>query len=172
MTEGMLGLGANLGDRRAALQAAVDALRGHGVVPLGASSVYASAAVGGPPGQPDYLNACVQIGTDLAPEALLDSCKAIEAAAGRVAQDDPGYVRHGPRPVDLDILVLGDTVHRSPRLTIPHPALLVRRFVLIGLLELDFALVLPDGTRVADALAVLPLEQDVRRVGPPLHVGA
>ncbi len=168
---GLLGLGGNLGDRRATLQAAVDALPAAGVEPLASSSVYATAAVGGPPGQPDFLNACLRIETALAPEALLDALKAIEGAAGRAEEGQPGYVHHGPRPLDLDVLLLGDERYASDRLTIPHPALSERRFVLVGLLELDFDLTLPDGAPLAHALARLPLDQDVRRAGPPLGLG-
>ncbi len=168
MSRGFLGLGGNVGDRRAALQAAVDALPAVGVLPLRSSSVYATAPVGGPPGQPDFLNAALEADTELAPEALLDALKAIEMAAGRDL--GAGRVHHGPRPVDLDVLLLGTANFASERLCIPHPRLLARRFVLIPLLELDFDLVLPDGRRPADALAVLGLEEDVRRAGPPLSV--
>lgn len=168
MTLGYLGLGGNLGDRRATLQAAVDALPAAGVVPRRSSSVYATAPVGGPPDQPDYANACLEIATDLAPEGLLDALKALERSAGR--ELGAGYVFHGPRPLDLDVLVLGSTAFTSERLQIPHPRMLERRFVLIPLLELAFDLELPDGTRAADALAVLGLEEDVRRAGPPLAV--
>ena len=167
---GYLGLGGNLGDRRATLQAAVDALAAHGVEALRCSSLYATAAVGGPPGQPDFLNACLRIRTALEPEALLDALKEIEAAAGRAAEGAPGYVHHGPRPVDLDVLLLGDAPYASARLTIPHAALTRRRFVLVPLLELDLAARLPDGTGLADALARLPVDEDVRRAGPPLAV--
>ena len=165
---GFLGLGGNLGDRRATLQAAVTALPVAGVEPVQSSSVYATAAVGGPPGQPDFLNACLRIETALEPEELLDALKAIERAAGRAAEGEPGYVHHGPRPLDLDVLLLGDERYVSKRLTVPHPALAQRRFVIVPLLELDFTLRLPGGLRLADALARLPLDEDVRRAGPPL----
>jgi len=168
---GFLGLGGNLGDRRARLQAAVDALPGAGVEPVQSSSVYATAAVGGPPGQPGFLNACLRIETALEPEQLLDALKAIERAAGRADEGQPGYVHHGPRPVDLDVLLLGDDPYASDRLTLPHPALSERRFVLVPLLELDFGIALPDGSPLADALARLPLDEDVRRAGPPLRLG-
>jgi len=167
---GFLGLGGNLGDRRATLQAAVDALPSAGVEPLTSSSVYATAAVGGPPGQPDFLNACLRIETALEPEQLLDAVKAIERAAGRVAEGEPGYVHHGPRPLDLDVLLLGNERYVSDRLTVPHPALSERRFVLVPLLELDFSLRLHDDAPLADALARLPLDEDVRRAGPPLSL--
>jgi 2-amino-4-hydroxy-6-hydroxymethyldihydropteridine diphosphokinase len=77
-------------------------------------------------------------------------------------------VRHGPRPIDVDILLAFGAEHRSARLTVPHPALLERRFVLIPLLEIDFGLATPGGVALADALAALPVSEDVRRAGPPL----
>lgn len=169
-TRGHLGLGGNLGDRRATLQAAVDALPAHGVTPVRSSSTYATAAVGGPAGQPDYLNACLEVRTELGPLALLEALKAIERAAGRPVPGEPGYVHHGPRPLDLDVLLLGDVTVAEERLTVPHAALTQRRFVLVPLLELDLGLTLPDGTRLADALAVLAFDEDVRRDGPPLRV--
>ena len=89
---GFLGLGSNVGDRRANLQAAVNALPAHGVGVLAASSTYDTEPVGEVLEQPDFLNACIRIETDLEPEALLDACKAVEAERGRVA----GGVRHGP----------------------------------------------------------------------------
>jgi 7,8-dihydro-6-hydroxymethylpterin-pyrophosphokinase len=81
-----------------------------------------------------------------------------------------GYVHHGPRPIDIDVLLCGERAHRSERLTVPHPGVLERRFVLIPLLELDFDLTLPAGTRLADALAALPVTEGVRRAGPPLRL--
>jgi 2-amino-4-hydroxy-6-hydroxymethyldihydropteridine diphosphokinase len=168
---GYLGLGSNLGDRRAALQAAVDGLARRGVRSLASSATYETDPVGDVLDQPAFLNACVAIATTLAPEALLAAVKDVEAELGRETDTaSPGYVHHGPRPVDVDVLLLGDVPHASPRLVVPHPALLVRRFVLIPLLELDFDLATPDGVRLADALAVLPVSEGVRRAGPPLAV--
>jgi 2-amino-4-hydroxy-6-hydroxymethyldihydropteridine diphosphokinase len=118
--------------------------------------------------QAPFLNACVRIETELEPEALLDACKTVEAEHGRVLEGQPGYVRHGPRPIDVDLLLLGDEPYRSERLSLPHEQVLSRRFVLIPLLELDLALRTPDGTRLADALARLPLDEGVRRAGDPL----
>jgi 2-amino-4-hydroxy-6-hydroxymethyldihydropteridine diphosphokinase len=164
---GYLGLGSNLGDRRARLQAAVEDLWGHGVQALASSSVYETEPVGEVLDQPLFLNACLRVETALAPEALLDACKAVEAALGRPR----GGVRHGPRPVDVDVLLLGTEAYRSERLEIPHRELARRRFVLAPLLELDPALALPDGTPLAGALDALE-GQDVRRVGPPLEVRA
>ena len=80
----------------------------------------------------------------------------------------PGGVRHGPRPIDVDVLLLGDLTHRSGRLVLTHPEVTSRRFVLVPLLELDPELALPDGTALRDALAALPPGQDERLAGPPL----
>ena len=169
MTVGYLGLGSNVGDRRAQLQRATDELGGHGVTVLAASSTYDTDPVGEVLDQPSFLNACLRIDTELGPEELLDACKAVEREMGR-AQPGQGYVRHGPRPIDVDLLLLGDTAYKSERLTLPHEQVLARRFVLIPLLELDFDLATPDGARLSDALAGLPVEEGVRREGPPLHV--
>jgi len=127
------------------------------------SSLYETEPVGGIPDQPDFLNAAVRIRTDINPEALLDICKAIEVEHGRVF----GGPRHGPRPVDIDLLLLGDIEMTSNRLTLPHPEVTSRRFVLVPLLELDPDLQLPDGTDLAAALAALGPGQRLERVGPP-----
>jgi 2-amino-4-hydroxy-6-hydroxymethyldihydropteridine diphosphokinase len=166
---GYLGLGSNVGDRRANLQAAVDALPRHGAIVLACSSTYDTDPVGLVLDQPSFLNACVRIETALGPEELLDACKTIERELGR---DVEGGVRHGPRPIDVDVLLLGDEPYASERLTIPHAQVTSRRFVLIPLLELDFDLRTPDGTRLSDYLAAMPLDEGVRRDGPPLHLPA
>jgi 2-amino-4-hydroxy-6-hydroxymethyldihydropteridine diphosphokinase len=169
MTAGYLGLGSNVGERRAQLQAAVDMLGAHGVRVLASSSTYDTDPVGEVLDQPSFLNACVRIETELGPEELLDACKAVEREMGR-AQPGEGYVRHGPRPIDVDLLLLGDLTYASERLRLPHEQVLARRFVLVPLLELDFELTTPDGTRCSDALAALPVDEGVRREGPPLTV--
>ena len=160
---GYLGLGSNVGDRRGHLEAAVAALPRHGVTVLGSSSVYETEPVGEVLAQREFLNACRRVETALEPDELLDACKAVERELGR----EPGP-RHGPRPIDVDVLLLGDDSHRSERLVLPHPDLTSRRFVLVPLLELDPDLALPDGTALRDALAALPPGQAVRRAGPPL----
>jgi 2-amino-4-hydroxy-6-hydroxymethyldihydropteridine diphosphokinase len=165
---GYLGLGSNVGDRRANLQAAVELLWAHGVTVLASSSVYETEPVGEITDQRPFLNACVRVETDLDPEALLDACKAAERALGRELGE--GYVRHGPRPIDVDLLLLGDAAYESHRLTLPHREVTARRFVLIPLLELDPDLRVPGHGRAQDAL-----REDgewVRRAGPPLDVGA
>jgi 2-amino-4-hydroxy-6-hydroxymethyldihydropteridine diphosphokinase len=170
---GYLGLGTNLGDRRGHLQAAVDALPAHGVRVLAASATYDTDPVGEVLDQPAFLNACVRIATALPPEGLLDACKAVEREHGRTTDvTAPDYVRHGPRPIDVDLLLLGGRSYASERLTLPHAQVAERRFVLIPLLELDMDLTLPDGTRLADRLEQLPLDEGVRRAGDPLAVPA
>ena len=157
---GYLGLGSNVGDRRANLQAAIDALPAHGVRVLASSSTYDTEPVGEVLDQPEFLNACIRIETALDPEALLDACKAVERQLGRLA----GGVRHGPRPIDVDVLLLGDEPYESERLTIPHAQATTRRFVLEPLLELDPELALPDGTSLASRLDAVR-DQPVRRAG-------
>ena len=164
---GYLGLGSNVGDRRAMLQAAVEDLWAHDVEVLASSSVYETEPVGEVLDQPDFLNAVVRIETALEPEELLDACQSIERTLGRAA----GGVRHGPRPIDVDVLLLGDEAYESQRMCIPHREVAARRFVLVPLLELDPDLRLPDGRRLAGELEALGGE-DVRRAGPPLEVGA
>jgi 2-amino-4-hydroxy-6-hydroxymethyldihydropteridine diphosphokinase len=166
---GYLGLGSNVGDRRANLQRAVELLPARGVTVLASSSTYDTDPVGEVLDQPDFLNACIRIETELGPEELLDACKDVERELGR---DLEGGIRHGPRPIDVDLLLLGDTAYASERLTLPHEQVLARRFVLIPLLELDMDLAVPSGERLADALAELPVEEGVRRSGPPLDVSA
>jgi len=125
--------------------------------------LYETEPVGEIVDQPDFLNAAVRVRTDLNPEALLDICKAIEAEHGRAFAGP----RHGPRPVDLDLLLLGELELETDRLTLPHPQLTKRRFVLMPLLELDSELTLPDGTALAGALAGLAEGERVDRVAPP-----
>lgn len=165
---GLLGLGSNVGDRRAELQAAVSALPGAGIVPLASSSTYDTDPVGEVLDQPSFLNACVTIQTELEPLALLDAVKALEGELGR----GPGGPRHGPRAIDIDVLLLGEIELRHERMTLPHEQLLSRRFVLIPALELDFELRVPDGRRLSDALAALTLEEGVRWAGPALELPA
>jgi 2-amino-4-hydroxy-6-hydroxymethyldihydropteridine diphosphokinase len=156
---GYLGLGSNVGDPAAHLRAAVELLPGHGVEVEAVSSIYVTEPVGEVLDQPDFLNAAIRIRTALEPEPLLDACKAVEAERGR-SFDAP---RHSPRPLDVDLLLLGDLELRTERLTLPHPEVSSRRFVLVPLLELDPELTLPDGTRLSDALAALPPGQRVER---------
>jgi 2-amino-4-hydroxy-6-hydroxymethyldihydropteridine diphosphokinase len=118
------------------------------------SSVYETAPQGEVLDQPDFLNAAVEIETDLGPEELLDLCKEVERKLGR----DFGQVRHGPRVVDVDLLLLDDLEHRSERLTLPHPEVTTRRFVLEPLAEL--------GVGGLDEALADTADQPVRRAGP------
>jgi 2-amino-4-hydroxy-6-hydroxymethyldihydropteridine diphosphokinase len=164
---GYLGLGSNLGRRRDHLLAAVVALGAHDVSVTRSSSTYDTEPVGLVLDQPEFLNACVEVRTGLDPEQLLDACKATEREVGRAA----GGPRHGPRVIDIDLLLLGDLHYRSQRLSLPHREVSSRRFVLVPLLELDPELTLPDGTPLAPRLKALnriPATPDVRRAGPPL----
>ena len=162
-----LGLGSNLGDRRAMLQAAVDALAERGVRTVASSSTYETDPVGEVLDQPAFLNACVAVQTALDPRRCWTPART--SSARWVARPrGPAYVRHGPRPIDVDVLLAFGRAHASDRLHVPHPALLERRFVLIPLLEIDFALATPDGVALADALAALPVSEGVRREGAPL----
>jgi 2-amino-4-hydroxy-6-hydroxymethyldihydropteridine diphosphokinase len=162
--KGLLGLGSNVGDRRAQLQSAVDALPSVGIGVTAASSVYDTDPVGEVLDQPSFLNACVLVETTLEPLELLDAVKGLELELGRLT----GGMRHGPRAIDIDILLLGELELTEERMILPHEQVLSRRFVLVPALELDFELSAPDGRRLSDALAALPLSEGVRWAGPPL----
>lgn len=160
--EGYLGLGSNVGDRSGHLRAAIDLLDEHGVDVDAVSDGYETDPVGEILDQPDFLNAVARIRTELDPEGLLDLCKVIEAERGRVF----GGPRHGPRPLDVDVLLLGSVTYESERMRVPHPEVTGRRFVLVPLLEIEPGLRLPDGTVLADALAMLDPGERVERLGP------
>lgn len=130
------------------------------------SSTYDTEPVGLILDQPEFLNACVEIDTEHAPIELLDACKEVEREVGRAA----GGPRHGPRVIDVDVLLLGDLKYESERLRLPHEQVTSRRFVLVPLLELEPELKLPGGSRLVDSLAALGGGQDVRVAGPPLAI--
>jgi 2-amino-4-hydroxy-6-hydroxymethyldihydropteridine diphosphokinase len=126
-----LALGANLGDRAAALQRAVDGLAATaGVRVVGLSAVYETEPVGGP-AQPDYLNAVVELETDLTARDLLPVAWRLETDAQRVRSE-----RWGPRTLDVDILLVGDETVDEPDLVVPHPRMWDRAFVLAPLADL------------------------------------
>ena len=167
---GYLGLGSNVGDRRMNLQATIELLWTHDVTVLLSSSVYETEPVGEVLDQRAFYNACVRIETALDPEGLLDACKAVERAFGRKQAGEDGYVKHGPRAIDVDLLLLGMSTFSSERLTLPHREVMSRRFVLEPLLELDPHLIVPGRGLAARALERIE-GQDVHRAGPPLEVG-
>ena len=140
-----LGLGSNLGDRLANLQAAVDALQTEpGLRVTVSSRVWETTPVGGPP-QPDYLNAVIRVETDLSARDLLDVARRVEARLGRVRKEP-----WGARTLDVDILLFDEERIDETDLVVPHPRMAERAFVLLPLLELEPDPVLPDGTRLKD----------------------
>jgi len=132
MATAYIGLGSNLGEREATIRAALDRLRAHPHIEVTAESTFIETdAVGGPPGQPPFLNGAAALETDLHPHALLDCLKEIEGDLGRRPRQP-----WGPREIDLDLLLYGDRVVETDRLTVPHPRLAHRRFVLEPLAEI------------------------------------
>ncbi|WP_339880409.1 2-amino-4-hydroxy-6-hydroxymethyldihydropteridine diphosphokinase [Pseudidiomarina gelatinasegens] len=145
-----IGLGANLGNPEQTLKEAIFELSGLSqFARLRASSLYASKPMG-PAEQPDYVNAVVCAETDLAPLAVLDLLQAIEHQFGRQRS-----LRWGPRTLDLDLLLYGNETISLPRLTIPHPGLTERDFVVVPLAELNSELVLPDGRSLLSVQATM-----------------
>ncbi|PLR40992.1 2-amino-4-hydroxy-6-hydroxymethyldihydropteridine diphosphokinase [Chimaeribacter californicus] len=144
-----LALGSNLAQPLDQVNAALDALA---ALPqtrqVACSSFYRSTPLG-PKDQPDYLNAVVALDTTLLPEALLDATQAIEQQQGRVRKAE----RWGPRTLDLDMLLYGDQVIHTPRLTVPHYDMMNREFMLYPLAEIAPDLVFPDGTVLKQHLA-------------------
>ena len=139
-----LSLGSNLGDRLANLREGVRRLQAQGVFPLQVSRVYETVPVGETPDPRLYLNLGVWAQTELAPQALLHTVKSVEAALGRTFNEG----RWMPRPLDIDIILYDNLTLETPTLTIPHPRMRERAFVLIPLAEMTPDYVLPDGTPV------------------------
>jgi 2-amino-4-hydroxy-6-hydroxymethyldihydropteridine diphosphokinase len=155
----VIGLGANLGDRRATLCSALTALGQHGRV-RGISAVYETAPVG--PAQPDFLNAAVLLESRLSPQALLAELLGIERRHGRERRE-----RWGPRTLDLDLLCADELVLDEPGLSLPHPQLPLRAFALMPLLDVvPGARDARTGMAYAEHLARLE-RHDVRRLETP-----
>jgi 2-amino-4-hydroxy-6-hydroxymethyldihydropteridine diphosphokinase len=160
--DAFLGLGSNIGDRLATLQRAIDLLAAEpGIAVQRTSRVWEADPVGGPE-QPDFLNAVVQIDTALEPFDLLQAVNRVEATLGRTRD-----IRWGPRTIDIDILLLDGLTIDDDRLTVPHPRLHQRAFVVMPLLELLPDPVLPNNTHLLDVR--LP-DQQVHPAFPPLAV--
>jgi len=146
-----VGLGANLGDREGALRHAVEILSADpGVEVVSVSSLRETEPVGYLE-QPPFVNAAAALDTTLSPRALLDVLLGVERALGRTREGP----RFGPRTIDLDLLLYGDVELDEPGLTVPHPRLHERRFVLEPLHELDPYLVVPGRGTVGELLAEL-----------------
>jgi 2-amino-4-hydroxy-6-hydroxymethyldihydropteridine diphosphokinase len=155
-----LGLGANLGDRLRSLQSAVDLLAAEGVRAVASSRVWETDPVGGPPDQPPYLNAVILTETQAGPHEVLAACNRVEAELGRTRE-----IRWGSRTIDIDVLLYDELIVNEPELTIPHPRMTERSFVVLPLLELDPDPILADGTRILD----LAVDGDgARPYAPPL----
>ena len=140
MNRAFLGMGSNMGNRRRYLADAVESLTGV----VGVSPVYETDPVGGPP-QEAYLNVVVELATALTPRQLLGVAHRLESAAGRVRTE-----RWGPRPLDVDVLLVGDMVVNDPDLIVPHPRMWSRRFVLAPLADLAPELVSEQALARAD----------------------
>lgn len=156
-----IGLGSNIGDRRGALESALARLQGQAAIEITAvSSAWETSPVG-PVAQADFLNAAAELRTSLEPRGLLEALLAAESDHGRQRRR-----RWGPRSLDLDLLLVGGRRLEEPGLTIPHPRLASRRFVLVPLLEIAPGLVHPvSGERLADVLADLESGERVRPAG-------
>lgn len=151
-----IGLGSNLGDRTRHINEAVGSLATTGTL-VRVSSLYETAPVGGPK-QGKYLNAVVLVDTDMPVRQLLEHCLAIEREHGRERRE-----RWGPRTLDLDILLYGDELVADADLTVPHPRMTERRFVLEPLVEVWPDATLPDGTALTTFLPGVS-DQKVRRL--------
>ena len=161
MAQVYLGFGGNLGDVRSTLAGVHAALPGEGLLVVRQAPLYRTPPMG-PPGQPDYLNTVLEVDTALAPLEVLAAVKRIEAALGRVPS-----VRWGPRALDLDVLLYGETTVDEPTLTVPHAGLTQRRFVLAPLCELAPELSLPGlGESVRSLLQSCPDSGAVWPLGP------
>lgn len=165
----VLALGANLGDPAATLQAAVRELaETEGIELTGVSPVAVTAPVGGPAGQPDYLNLVLTVRTTLSARALLAACHAVEQAHHRTRE-----VRWGPRTLDVDVITYADAVSADPELTLPHPRAHHRAFVLAPWSWLD-----PEASLGGRSVGELAAQADdagtVRRLtdGPDAGTGA
>jgi 2-amino-4-hydroxy-6-hydroxymethyldihydropteridine diphosphokinase len=154
-----LSLGSNLGDREANIERALALLEANEVAVVRRSPLYETAPVGGTD-QPKFYNLVVEAKTPLLPLALLERVLAVERSLGRVRGK-----RWGPRIVDIDILLYGERTVAELDLTIPHPRMRDRAFVLVPLAAIAPDLVLPDGARIADLLPGVA-HQEVRKLSP------
>jgi 2-amino-4-hydroxy-6-hydroxymethyldihydropteridine diphosphokinase len=146
VTRAYVGLGSNLGDREQVIRTAAETMGATRLSEIRETEPWGYAD------QPLFLNAVAEVETELGPRVLLDELLDVERRLGRQRGAGPSY---GPRTIDLDLLLYGDEVIDEPGLTVPHPHLHERRFVLEPLVELDTELVVPGRGRVSDLLAAL-----------------
>jgi 2-amino-4-hydroxy-6-hydroxymethyldihydropteridine diphosphokinase len=163
MTEALLALGGNVGDVRTTLDHAVDMLCDNVDTRLITRSSHYLTPPWGVTDQPEFVNMCLMVDTALSPRALLEHVQAVEKEYGR---DRRSEVRWGPRPIDIDVLTYNDVTLDERELTLPHPRILERAFVLVPLAEIAPDLVI-NGTKVRDALARLDTSA-IRRLLPHL----
>ena len=164
-TKAYLALGSNLGDRLEHLGEAVRLLEGtDGVDVVRSSRIYETDPVGPP--QSAYLNAVIEVETTRSPRELLQACRAVEDAIGRVRAE-----RWGPRTIDVDVLTFDERTVDEPDLQIPHPRMHERGFVLVPLGELDDDPMLPGGRRISSLRIPPDAVFGVRLFAPPLPVG-
>ncbi|HSK26278.1 MAG TPA: 2-amino-4-hydroxy-6-hydroxymethyldihydropteridine diphosphokinase [Jiangellales bacterium] len=162
-----LGLGSNLGDRLDYLQAAVDSLtESPEIVPVAVSPVYETEPIGGPEGQPSFLNAVLVVDTTLSARSLLERAKAVEDAFGRTRDE-----HWGPRTLDVDVLAVGDRVVAEPDLEVPHPRIAERAFVLTPWADVDPGFQVP-GLGTVGELSDSADQSGVRRTGDVLELPA
>ena len=163
-TSAYLGLGSNLGDRLEHLREAVRLLGAEPTVEVVRSSrVYETEPVGPP--QPAYLNAVIEVRTDGTARELLEACRRVEDALGRVRAE-----RWGPRTIDVDVLIFDEETIDEPDLVVPHPRMHERGFVLVPLGELEADPMLPGGRKLAKLRLAPDVVLGVRPFAPPLPV--
>jgi 2-amino-4-hydroxy-6-hydroxymethyldihydropteridine diphosphokinase len=162
MPQALIGLGSNLGDRKAHLQIALDALAAtEGICVLAVSAFHETQPIGGPPGQEPFLNAGARLETSLPPETLLARLQEIELGLGRTRG-----TRWSPRTLDLDLLLYDDLIWNTPQLTVPHPRMAFRRFVLQPAVEIA-----PDMRHPVIGWTVRQLRENLNAAAPDVAIG-
>jgi 2-amino-4-hydroxy-6-hydroxymethyldihydropteridine diphosphokinase len=164
VTRAYLGLGSNLGDRRALLRQAIEALDWGDIVVADQSRLYETTPIGGPEGQPDFLNQVIAVDTTLDARSLWERCSAVEAALGRSREHES---RWGPRAIDIDVLIFGEEIIVEPDLIVPHPRMHERAFVLIPLAEIAAGTPVGDRGPVEDLARGLDADGAVRLLESP-----
>ena len=162
----LIGLGGNLGDVQSRLHAATAALDAVAGIHVAARSAFYRTPPWGPVDQPDFVNAAVAVDTTLTAHALLDALLGIEQQFGRVRDGE----RWGPRTLDLDLLTYGDAFIDDARLTVPHPRMAERAFVLLPLADMAGDVIIPGQGRVADLLAAIHTDGCTRLPSAPVEI--